>query len=150
MKIGRLIFGFNTAVRGLFTAQKHLDIINHNINNINTPGYSRQNATQVAARPYPLPGIQGMIGSGSDITSVNRVRDEYLDYKYWSESIVYGEWSVKWSCLQIWKLLLMSLQKAFTTIMNEFSMHFRNLEKTHPAHRLEHWYNRRNNSCKVF
>lgn len=65
--MGGSFFGFNTAVRGLFTAQKHLDIINHNINNINTPGYSRQKATQVAARPYPLYGIQGMIGTGSEL-----------------------------------------------------------------------------------
>jgi len=119
--LGGSFFGFNTAVRGLFTAQKHLDIINHNINNINTPGYSRQNATQVAARPYPLPGIQGMIGSGSDITSVNRVRDEYLDYKYWSESIVYGEWSAKMELLADMEVTFNEpSESGFTTIMNEF------------------------------
>ncbi len=44
-------FGFNTAITGLFTAQKQLEIINHNINNVNTPGYSRQVAEQTAGKP---------------------------------------------------------------------------------------------------
>ena len=114
-------FGFNTAVTGLFTAQKHLDIINNNINNINTPGYSRQNATQIAAKPYLLPGIQGMIGTGSDITSINRVRDEYLDYKYWSENIAYGECSAKMELLADLEVAFNEPSgSGFTTIMNEF------------------------------
>ncbi|NSW90061.1 MAG: flagellar hook-associated protein FlgK [Firmicutes bacterium] len=114
-------FGFNTAVRGLFTAQKHLDIINHNINNVNTPGYSRQKATQVAARPYPLPGIAGMIGTGSEIVSINRIRDEYLDYKYWSENKAYGEWSAKMELLADMEVTFNEpSESGFTTIMNEF------------------------------
>ena len=32
---------------------------------------------------------------GSDVVSVDRVRDTYLDDKYWSEAQYYGEWSVK-------------------------------------------------------
>ncbi len=88
-------FGFNTAVRGLFAAQRNLDIINHNINNVNTPGYSRQYGVQQAGTPIASSNGTGMLGTGSVVTAVNKVRDEFLDYKYWSENVQAGEWSVK-------------------------------------------------------
>lgn len=88
-------FGLNVSVRGLYTAQRGLDVVNHNLNNVNTPGYSRQKAVQVAAKPMPLFDGTGMLGTGSDVTSIERVRDEYLDFKYWSENITQGEWNVK-------------------------------------------------------
>ena len=56
-------FGLNTAISGIFSAQKHLSVINHNISNVNTPGYSRQQAVQVASIPYKLNGV-GLLGNG--------------------------------------------------------------------------------------
>ena len=88
-------FGIDIALRGLYSAQKSLEIVNHNLNNVNTPGYSRQEVTQVAAKAMGTADGSGMIGMGSNVISVDRVRDEYLDYKYWSESTVKGEWDVK-------------------------------------------------------
>ena len=88
-------FGLNVAVRGLFTAQRSLDVVNHNLNNINTPGYSRQQAVQRAASPVGLYDGTGMLGTGSEIIGITRMRDEYTDYKYWSENITYGEWMAK-------------------------------------------------------
>jgi flagellar hook-associated protein 1 FlgK len=123
-------FGFNTVVRGLFTAQKHLEIANHNINNVNTPGYSRQIVTQVAANPYPLNGIQGMLGTGSEIASINRIRNDYLDHKYWSENAAYGEWSTKVELLvDMESIFDEPSESGFTTIMNEFFNAFMELEK---------------------
>lgn len=88
-------WGINIALRGLYTSQKNLDVIAHNINNASTPGYSRQVAVQTASQPVMAYDGTGMIGTGSDVVAIERVRDEYLDYKYWSESLEYGEWSVK-------------------------------------------------------
>jgi len=28
-----------------------------------------------------------MLGTGSEVLAIERIRDEYLDYKYWSENI---------------------------------------------------------------
>ena len=36
-----------------------------------------------------------MVGTGSDVVGVNRVRDDYLDSKYWSEEDSSGEWDSK-------------------------------------------------------
>lgn len=113
-------FGLNTAISGIFSAQKHLSVINNNISNVNTPGYSRQQAVQVAATPYKLNGI-GLIGTGSDISSIRRIRDEYLDYKYWSENQAYGEWEAKMELLAELEVTFNEPSKSgFTTIMNEF------------------------------
>jgi len=88
-------FGLNVSVSGLFSAQKNLDIINHNITNATTPGYSRQVGYQTAAAAIPMYDGTGMYGTGSVVNSVNRIRDDFLDYKYWSEAQSSGEWSAK-------------------------------------------------------
>ena len=114
-------FGLNVAVRGLFTAQRSLDIVNHNLNNVNTPGFSRQQAVQKASRPMALYDGTGMMGTGSDITGVNRIRDEYLDFKYWSENISLGEWSAKQEVLSDFEVTFNEPSNSgFTTIMNDF------------------------------
>jgi flagellar hook-associated protein 1 FlgK len=114
-------FGLNIAIRGLYTAQKSLDVVNHNLNNVNTPGYSRQQAVQVAARPMALYDGTGMMGTGSDISGVKRVRDEYLDFKYWSENVGLGEWAAKQEVLSDIEVTFNEpSDSGFTTIMNDF------------------------------
>jgi len=114
-------FGLNVAVRGLYSAQRGLDIVNHNLNNVNTPGYSRQHAVQTASKPMPIYDGTGMIGTGSDIIAVNRVRDEYLDFKYWSETVAYGEWDVKRTLLSDMEATFNEpSDSGFTTILGEF------------------------------
>jgi len=93
--VGQSFFGLNIAIRGLYTSQKGLDSVNHNLANANTPGYSRQQIAIVAARPTLMNDGTGMMGTGSDVTGIERVRDEYLDSKYWNENIAYGEWDIK-------------------------------------------------------
>ena len=87
-------FGLDVALRGLYTAHRNLSVMNHNINNINTPGYSRQEAVQTALKPIALLDGTGMMGTGAGVISIDRIRDEYLDYKYWASSDQ-GEWKMK-------------------------------------------------------
>ena len=86
--------GFNTAVSGLLASQKSLYTTNHNIANANTEGYSRQKVLQKASSPLTLPGI-GMLGTGTDVYDIVRVRNGYVDFKYWQENAPAGEWEVK-------------------------------------------------------
>lgn len=123
-------FGLNVAVRGLFTAQRSLNVVNHNLNNVNTPGYSRQQAVQVASRPMPVYDGTGMIGTGSDVITVQKVRDEYLDFKYWSECTARGEWVAKKEVLSDVEVTFNEPSKSgFTTIMNEFFSSLQELAK---------------------
>ena len=43
--------GFETAKKGLTTAQKGLDVTGHNLVNWDSAGYTRQRITQVAVAP---------------------------------------------------------------------------------------------------
>jgi flagellar hook-associated protein 1 len=79
-----VFFGFEIARRALDVSQLNLQIIAHNIANANTPGYSRQRAELITAPPlaYPSftrPGYPQQIGSGVDIKTIDRIRDEFLD-----------------------------------------------------------------------
>jgi flagellar hook-associated protein 1 FlgK len=79
-------FGINIGASALRTAQTLVDIANQNIANANTPGYSRQTGKVGAMAPYPVPafnagGNPGQLGTGVQITEVNRARDTFIDYQ---------------------------------------------------------------------
>jgi len=88
-------FGLNVAVTGLYAAQRNLSTVGHNLANVNTPGYSRQENVQRAAKAMLTYNGSGMVGTGTEVIETRRIRDEYLDYKYWSENIALGEWDIK-------------------------------------------------------
>ncbi|NLK67982.1 MAG: flagellar hook-associated protein FlgK [Clostridiaceae bacterium] len=114
-------FGLDIATRGLYTAQRGLTNVNHNVDNINTPGYSRQVLEQTAARPMLMVDGSGMLGTGSQVTGIKRIRDEYLDVKYRSEAQYLGEWDIKNTLLEEMQTLYNEpSDSGFNTVMNEF------------------------------
>jgi flagellar hook-associated protein 1 FlgK len=119
-------FGLNVATQGLFTARTSLDIVNHNISNAETPGYSRQYGIQSACRPLPNNGI-GMMGTGSEILEVSQYRNRYLDVKFWNSSCHYGEYSVKNTQTSYMETLLNELKD--TGITKQFADVFNSLQK---------------------
>ena len=113
--------GLDIATRGLYSAQRGLTNVSHNIDNINTPGYSRQTLQQQAARPMMAADGSGMLGMGSDVTGIKRIRDEYLDTKYRSEAQYFGEWDVKNTLLEEMQALYNEPSKSgFNTVLNQF------------------------------
>ncbi len=65
-----------TAVSGMLSFQRALNVTGHNIANANTPGYSRQ-IVELAAREGQASG-SGFIGSGVDVTTIKRIYDNIL------------------------------------------------------------------------
>jgi flagellar hook-associated protein 1 FlgK len=131
-------FGLNIAISGLYTAQKNLDVVGHNISNATTPGYSRQQTIQNASKPLSVFDGTGMVGTGSEVSGVTRIRDSYLDFKYWSENIANGEWSKKAELMdEIQATFNEPSNSGFVKIMNEFYDAFQELSKdpSSPAHR---------------
>ncbi|HID8095463.1 TPA: FlgK family flagellar hook-associated protein, partial [Pseudomonas aeruginosa] len=61
---------------GLGTSQTWLTITGHNITNVKTPGYSRQDAIQQTQVPQ-FSGA-GYMGSGSQIVDVRRLASDFL------------------------------------------------------------------------
>ncbi len=123
-------FGLNVAVNGLYTAHRGLDVVNHNINNVTTPDFSRQVSVQRALPAMSVYDGTGMVGTGSYAAAVERVHDDYLDFKYWSESASLGEWDVKTTQLEeIEKMLNEPSDSGFNTVMNDYFSAMQELSK---------------------
>jgi flagellar hook-associated protein 1 FlgK len=67
----------NVGLSGLQAQQAALNVVGHNIANVNTPGYSRQRADMVS-NASKLEG-QVYFGTGVSLNSVQGLRDRYLD-----------------------------------------------------------------------
>lgn len=97
----RTTFGsLNIANTGLFASRRALDVTSHNIANSNTEGYSRQILLQKASMPI-WGDPKGIMGTGVDTYNIIRIRNEYLDKKFWSQNKSVGEWSIKQENLEM-------------------------------------------------
>jgi flagellar hook-associated protein 1 len=89
--------GLQTSLRGLLAQQEALDTTGHNIANANTPGYSRQQAILTPTQPLTVPGnsqnngAPAQIGTGVDVTAINRIRDAFLDLQYRAQATSLGD-----------------------------------------------------------
>ncbi len=66
----------NTAISGLLTYQRSLSTVSHNIANVNTPGYSRQQ-TELGTNAPSFFGGQ-FFGNGVGVQSISRAYDQFL------------------------------------------------------------------------
>ncbi|MCQ4311814.1 flagellar hook-associated protein FlgK [Pseudomonas stutzeri] len=66
----------NIGLSGLSASKTQLSITGHNISNVNTPGYSRQDASQATRTPQ-FSGA-GYIGSGTTLVEIRRTYSEFL------------------------------------------------------------------------
>lgn len=123
----RSTFGaFNASRSGLFAAQRALDIVGHNLSNVNTPGYTRQRLNQTNARPLQLPGGKGPIGQGVEMVSITQIRDEFLDIQFRKETETLGFWEERYTYLtQIESTFNEPSDKSIASTLNNFyaSMH---------------------------
>jgi flagellar hook-associated protein 1 FlgK len=94
-------YGLQTSLRGLLAQQRMLDTAGHNIANASTTGYSRQEASLVASAALEIPsgGIAGgagaHLGSGVDVQSFRRIRDQFVDLQYRAQNTNLGEWTAR-------------------------------------------------------
>lgn len=82
--------GFSTALSALQANQKRLDIVGHNLANMNTVGYTRQQL-ETSSLNYTTPvsnymnGSEIIVGFGVHMDKVSQIRDPYLDVQYRSQ-----------------------------------------------------------------
>ncbi|NJJ39443.1 flagellar hook-associated protein FlgK [Paenibacillus apii] len=89
-----------TARRSLFTQTAALNTTGHNIANANTEGYTRQRVNMKAASPIEAYGltnstVPGQLGTGVEFTSIERIREMFLDEQYRGENAAHGNWSIQ-------------------------------------------------------
>ena len=69
-----------------------MQTVGHNISNMNTEGYSRQRAIFRTVTPEDIPNI-GQLGQGMNITDIERIRDEFLDFQFRDKQAALGYWT---------------------------------------------------------
>lgn len=92
--------GLEVARKALFAQQHGLYTTGHNISNVNTEGYSRQRSNFVTTTPYPpqmflKPKIPGQMGTGVEVGTVQRIRDQFLDFQYRLENSRASYWNTR-------------------------------------------------------
>jgi flagellar hook-associated protein 1 FlgK len=91
---------FNTATRGMTTQQRAINVTSHNIANANTEGFTRQRVVIETTRPFGMPSLSnaaepGQMGTGSQVSAIQRVRDSFLDYQVRTETSTKGEFEAR-------------------------------------------------------
>ena len=90
-------FGFSIGVKALAASQKALEVLSHNIANMNTEGYKRQDVILKTSIPAGNPAINrhisaGQIGSGVDVGEIRRMHDHYIERQMNEELQNSGKW----------------------------------------------------------
>jgi len=88
-------FGLNIAYSGLLASNAALNTTSNNIANVETEGYSRQQVNQAAANALRVFTTYGCAGAGVDVLSIERVRDQFYNVKYWDNNSNTGEFNMK-------------------------------------------------------
>lgn len=88
-------FGLNIGYTGLQAANAALNVTGNNIANVETKGYTRQEAVRTAADALRTNTTYGMAGAGVDTKSIDQIRNKYYDLKYWNNNASYGIYDIK-------------------------------------------------------
>lgn len=87
----------SVGVRGMTSQQGALSVTSHNIANANTDGYTRQRALIQATKPFggtdklSVEGA-GQQGTGAEVSTIQRVRDSFIDYQVRSYTTTQGQY----------------------------------------------------------
>lgn len=85
--------GLDTAVSGMHSNQKSLEVTGHNISNLSTPGYTRQQAVLQTAQIRYVANT--WIEMGASVQEIRQIRNSFLDNIYRREMNAYGYWEAR-------------------------------------------------------
>ena len=129
------MFGIEVARKALQANQYGMDVTAHNIANANTEGYTRQRVMLGTTQPFPSPEwnrplLQGQLGTGVDVKSIERVRDSYFDGQIRKENQSLGDWQIKDNALkQLETIINEPSDSGLSNIMGEFWNSWQQLSK---------------------
>lgn len=101
-----LFAGINLSLQALLSQQTAVEIIEHNVANVNTPGYRRQEAVLKAGIGVASPGATynlgvGQIGTGVSVDRIKRFTLDFFDTRYRQEIEGSKQWEVQSNILQM-------------------------------------------------
>ncbi len=114
-------FGLTISSSALTSFQAATNTVANNISNVNTKGYTRQEAIRVAADALRVNQKYGMAGSGVETTEIQQIRDFYYDVRYWENNAKVGLYDSKLYYMQQIEDYLIDddSAKGFSTILDE-------------------------------
>lgn len=86
-------FGLTIASSGLGASGIASNTAAHNISNVNTKGYTKQQTVQEASSAIRVYTNYGTVGTGVSVTEIKQLRSSYYDTKYWNNNSVCGNYS---------------------------------------------------------
>ncbi len=100
-----LFAGINLSLQALLSQQTAVEIIEHNVANVNTPGYRRQEAVLKAGLAVASPGATynlgvGQMGTGVSVDRIKRFTLDFFDTRYRQEIEGSKQWEVQSNILQ--------------------------------------------------
>jgi len=89
--------GIEVGKRGLQVHQQGMHVVEHNVSNAETEGYSRQRITFETFTPLYIPGLSreerpGQVGMGTVVQRIERVRNAFIDDRIMAETSNQGYW----------------------------------------------------------
>jgi flagellar hook-associated protein 1 FlgK len=114
---------FEIARSGLFVNERGLYVTGHNISNVNTNGYVRQQAMITTGPYHTVYGKSGMyqLGLGANIQQIRQIRHIFLDNIYRQESINLGYWEARSKTFQdVQAILAEPMGSGLQGVMNQF------------------------------
>ena len=111
--------GLEIGKRALLSQQFSLNVTGHNIANVNTPGFTRQQA--LLNSTMPLSSAKGNYGTGVEVVEIRRIRSVFLDQQYREETQTWGKWqSLEQGWSQIERIYNEPTETGFSTVMDNF------------------------------
>jgi len=113
-------FGLSVAASGLSASQRALNTVGHNISNMETEGYVRQQVVQVD-QSYLKSG-QYQVGLGTSVEAVRQMRSIFLDNMYREAQSALSYWQTKAGVLEDVEAVVndFSDNEGIQTAMKEF------------------------------
>lgn len=112
--------GLYISISGIDANKKSLDTVSHNISNVNSPHYTRQNTIH-ATNSYTSIGYGLEKGTGVHVEEIRQIRNEFLDFSYRYELEKYGYWDATSSILNEVEIIFNEVSNSgLQKVMNDF------------------------------
>jgi flagellar hook-associated protein 1 FlgK len=123
---------YEIARSGLTVNERGLYVTGHNIANVNTPGYVRQQAMikNGPVESYYTRGGLVQLGLGADIQEVRQIRHSFLDNIYRQESTTLGYWESRQKTIQdVESIMAEPMESGLQNVLNQFWDSWQELSK---------------------
>ncbi|HOP91903.1 MAG TPA: flagellar hook-associated protein FlgK [Acetivibrio thermocellus] len=120
--------GLEIARSGMYVNERALSVTGHNVANVNTKGYARQQA-MITTGPY-LNLMRYQIGLGASIQETRQIRHLFLDNIYRNENTELGYWETRSKTFQeIQTILGDPMGDGLQNVLNQFWNAWQELSK---------------------